>query len=176
MDVQVNSAGPETAALMALLHERCLGDEGERPWSASEFGDLLALPTSWAGVAMRGDAPVGIILCVFAGDEGELLFVGVDPDNRRLGVGEALVAAMMARASGDGSVRRVTLEVAMDNHVARRLYDRFGFREVGARTGYYQRRGGHRADALVMQVVFGSTNSDRANSDRTNPDPENSEC
>ena len=40
-----------------------------------------------------------------------------------------------------------TLEVRPSNLVARRLYERYGFREIGRRTGYYQDT---REDAVLM--------------------------
>ena len=41
------------------------------------------------------------------------------------------------------------LEVRASNHTASRLYERFGFNEIGRRPNYYPAVGG-REDALVM--------------------------
>jgi ribosomal-protein-alanine N-acetyltransferase len=52
------------------------------------------------------------------------------------------------RASGG---RVVYLEVRAGNVSARRLYKRFGFRELGVRRGYY----GPGQDAIVMELRLG---------------------
>ena len=49
-------------------------------------------------------------------------------------------------------VARVHLEVDEGNAPALRLYARNGFRQVGARTGYYLKADGSRATALTMSA------------------------
>jgi N-acetylglutamate synthase len=53
--------------------------------------------------------------------------VEVDPAHRRAGLGQAITAAACAEAVARG-VRRVFLQVAVDNAGARALYERCGFR------------------------------------------------
>jgi ribosomal-protein-alanine N-acetyltransferase len=59
------------------------------------------------------------------------------PETRGKGVGSALVEAaeQSARLRGCTSLR---LEVRDDNHVASRLYERLGYRRIGALPAYYQ--------------------------------------
>jgi len=47
------------------------------------------------------------------------------------------------------------LEVAADNDVARRLYARYGFRQVGRRPRYYYRSGAV-VDALILRCGVAS--------------------
>ncbi|MEX1147672.1 MAG: GNAT family N-acetyltransferase [Sphingomonadales bacterium] len=150
---EIRTVGVGAADLLADLHDLCLMPEAERPWSAAEFADLLRQPVVWAAVAHTDGDPAGFVIGRFAGGEGDLLFVGVVPDHRGRGVGETLVTAMAGEARARNAAR-VVLEVAADNHAAKRLYDRCGFNILGERSGYYTRRDGSAADALVMTLVF----------------------
>jgi ribosomal protein S18 acetylase RimI-like enzyme len=96
---------------------------------------LAAHPTSRAWLAFEGDAAVGV--CVgFIGystfNAQPLLNIhdlAVLPGQRGRGIGHALLAAAEADARGEGCCK-LTLEVLEDNAPARRLYERFGFRDV----------------------------------------------
>jgi len=59
------------------------------------------------------------------------------PESRGLGVGAALLQAAMATARRRGC-RVLRLEVRTDNAAAIRLYERAGFRRIGAYRRYYQ--------------------------------------
>ena len=72
--------------------------------------------------------------------------MGVSPTRRRRGLGGTLLARVLARAAA------VFLEVAEDNRAARALYRGAGLRLVGRRAGYYRRRGGPAATALVLRL------------------------
>jgi [ribosomal protein S18]-alanine N-acetyltransferase len=60
--------------------------------------------------------------------------------------GRRLLEALLAEAERR-KVRKVLLEVAVDNAPAQRLYAQYGFAGVGVRKGYYQPSN---TDALVM--------------------------
>jgi ribosomal protein S18 acetylase RimI-like enzyme len=83
-------------------------------------------------IARRDGAPVGIAVC-FVGYSTfaarpllNLHDLAVVPEARGLGVGQALLAAVEARARVRGC-GKVTLEVREDNARARRLYEHTGF-------------------------------------------------
>jgi len=86
--------------------------------------------------------------------EAELLTLAVAPQERRKGLGLALLAAFddSARAAGAESG---FLEVAAANVPARALYKAAGWREVGVRRGYYRLPDGGTDDALVLSRGFG---------------------
>ncbi len=157
MAIILENADVETADVLAALHRGCMDPDGERAWSAAEFADLLRLPTIWAAVALDGRdndrGPVGFILCSSAGDEGEVLFIGVLPHGRRCGTGHALLSAALGVARRHG-LRRVMLEVAADNVAASRLYSKFAFTPCGRRSGYYTRRNGPAIDAIIMRAAL----------------------
>ncbi len=81
-------------------------------------------------------------------DEAEILNLGVAEPVRRRGIARALVRSLLAEFSGRG-VRTVFLEVRESNRPARRLYESFGFREVGRRSRYYRQPV---EDAVVLRV------------------------
>ncbi|MEO8725642.1 MAG: GNAT family N-acetyltransferase, partial [Acidobacteriaceae bacterium] len=69
-------------------------------------------------------------------NEWELENVTVALSERRSGVGTALLGDLIARV-GDERTAGIFLEVRASNFAARRLYEKFSWREVGRRAGYY---------------------------------------
>ena len=80
-------------------------------------------------------------------DDAHLTTLGVAPEARRRHLGTRLLLALVERALDSGS-RHLTLEVRASNTNAQRLYERFGFAEVGKRHGYYRGE-----DAVVMWAI-----------------------
>ncbi len=68
-----------------------------------------------------------------ADKEREILNVAVHADFRRRGIATELLRNQMRRWPGTHF-----LEVRESNFSARRLYERLGFEETGARPGYYE--------------------------------------
>ena len=69
-------------------------------------------------------------------------------------MGTLLLRAALGQARERGA-RKFFLEVADDNHIARRLYRSQGLRPVGRRRAYYSRADGTFADALTMLCDLG---------------------
>jgi ribosomal-protein-alanine N-acetyltransferase len=101
-------------------------------------------------VAETDDGPVGYIVARRVLDEGEILNLGVALPVRRRGVGRALVRRVLTTFVAAG-VTAVFLEVRASNLPAQRLYEAFGFREVGRRRRYYQRPV---EDAVVLRAAI----------------------
>lgn len=91
--------------------------------------------------------PEGFALWRDLGEEAEILTIGVIPVARGLGLAAALLAAAIEGARQSGAAQ-MHLEVSDENAAARRLYEKAGFRRVGARKRYY-RDGG---DATMMAL------------------------
>jgi [ribosomal protein S18]-alanine N-acetyltransferase len=117
------------------------------PWSEPTFRGLLRRRDAELVVAAADDVVVGFAVFWAVVDQGELGNVAVSAAWRGQGLGERLVADVIRRAAERG-VRELFLEVRPSNAVARRLYDRFGFRHVGRRRNYYQ---DPVEDALVLR-------------------------
>ncbi len=125
-----------------------------QPWSRPFFEKELTTPFARPTVAVE-DGPVRAIIVGYTcswrvTDEVHLLNVAVHPERRGLGLGRALVEAVIEQAT-TGRARVVFLEVRAGNVVARRLYRRLGFHDLGIRRGYY----GPGQDAVVMELRLG---------------------
>ena len=93
-----------------------------------------------------GASPAGFAFWRRAGDEAEILSIGVARRMRRRGCARAMLEAIIMAARADG-VRTLYLEVDVANAAAAILYQSLGFQKIGRRKRYY-RNGG---DALVMR-------------------------
>ena len=79
-------------------------------------------------------------------DAGEILVIGVRPEDRRKGIGRSLVKAMLGWANlGEN----VFLEARESNTAARRLYISMGFMQIARRRNYYK---DPVEDAVIMMV------------------------
>jgi N-acetylglutamate synthase len=90
--------------------------------------DVLTSAQEQAFISIRAESGVlAIARLSLAGGWAGITAVEVDSARRRAGLGLAITAAACAEAVGRG-VRRVFLQVAVDNAGARALYERCGFR------------------------------------------------
>lgn len=114
----------------------------EEPWSrlsvAAELAQkhALVLLAERAGAGSAGRV-VGYAAFRLLPPEAELLRLATLPAQRRRGIALRLVEAGLDELASRG-MRRCLLEVRRTNRPARALYERAGFRPVGARRGYYQ--------------------------------------
>jgi ribosomal-protein-alanine N-acetyltransferase len=123
------------------------------PWSRHAFTyELTENRVARLWVA-RPEAPAGgpvigyVCLWVIA-DEVHVTNFAVRPDQRGRGTGRDLLGTVLELYRQQGSTR-AALEVRPSNHTARRLYEAFGFQQVGLRKGYYFDTG---EDALLMEA------------------------
>jgi ribosomal-protein-alanine N-acetyltransferase len=137
------------AAVAAALHAVSGLHE---PWDERAFAALLDMRGVAGCIIAADDAPAGLILWRTVIDEAEILTLCVAPSSRRRGMGGALLEAAFS-AMQEGGVRRLFLEVAMDNRPAIELYLGHGFREEARRAGYYKAKGAS-IDALVFRKDF----------------------
>jgi ribosomal-protein-alanine N-acetyltransferase len=80
-------------------------------------------------------------------DEGELANIAVRKDLRGCGIGSGILNRILEVAE-DSGVRSLYLEVRESNGLAREMYARRGFHEIGVRKGYYEVP---REDARVLK-------------------------
>ena len=105
--------------------------------------------THYYVVAEAGGYVVGYAgLFAPGGGQGDVQTIAVQADRQGQGIGSGLLSALLSEAATRGC-REVFLDVRAGNAVARRLYRRAGFTDVGVRRGYYQSSG---ADAIVMRL------------------------
>jgi ribosomal-protein-alanine N-acetyltransferase len=119
---------------------------GAERWTAGMFWSELAAADRWYLVAVSSEEVLGYAgLCVYP-DSAWVQNIAVRRSAQGTGLGSRLLDALLAEAARRGAPQ-IALEVAADNPVARRLYERRGFAVTGVRRGYYQPSG---TDALVM--------------------------
>lgn len=97
-----------------------------REWAAtSAESESQAMVLAW-----DGDDAVGIAGVFATEDVWQVISMWVDPRARGGGVGRALLDAVVAWARGQEH-RTIRLSVTDGNDGARRLYERYGFRDTG---------------------------------------------
>lgn len=120
------------------------------PWSEGIFRDCIKAGYSGWVVQERGGAVMAYAVMSMAVGEAHVLNLAVDPTLRRQGIARFLLAHLLqvARAA---HTTIVLLEVRRSNKAAIRLYQSFGFQQIGTRRGYYP---GHemREDAFVFAL------------------------
>ena len=120
---------------LAHLHQKCFPN---RPWSAEDFRDLK---NSGCEIIMSEN---GFIVYRIAVDEAEIITIGVNPEMRRNGIASAMIGIIEKNLKNQG-VKKIFLEVALNNEPAKKLYESMGFKVVGSRPKYYDG-----VDAILM--------------------------
>jgi ribosomal-protein-alanine N-acetyltransferase len=119
------------------------------PWTPGNFADSLkAAYQCWTW--RSGRELVGYFVVLVAAGEAHLLNLSVAAAHQRGGHGSTLLREAMRMARERGA-QHMFLEVRPSNDGAKALYERFGFRQVAVRPGYYPAHGG-REDALVLTL------------------------
>ena len=118
------------------------------PWSEETFNSLLKRSGVELWVAEWGDELAAYAILWKVLDEGELANIAVRSDLRGRGIGSGLRSRMLEVAE-DSGVRSLYLGVRESNGLAREMYARRGFHEIGVRKGYYE---GPREDARVLKT------------------------
>lgn len=118
-----------------------------RPWSMTLFlQEIARRKDRFYIVARAGGDVVGYGGVMTVGSEAHVTTIAVDPDYQRRKIGTKVFISLLD-ASIERGARAVSLEVRKSNFGAQRMYEKFGFRPVGIRKGYYIETG---EDAIVM--------------------------
>jgi len=117
------------------------------PWTRGMLLDEITnTETRRYTVALEGARIVGYLGVMFVLDELHVNTLGTLPGYEGRGIATALLDDAWRDAAQRG-IRRATLEVAVSNERAQRLYYRYAFQPVGIRKNYYERT---HEDALVL--------------------------
>jgi ribosomal-protein-alanine N-acetyltransferase len=120
------------------------------PWSLSMFVLELSKPSGICLTAVSDTRMLGYVICARYDEAYHVMNIAVDPGQRRRGVGKGLLDALLERGGRDANY---TLEVRVSNAPAIALYERYDFRAVGTRRGYYADNG---EDAIIMWRADGN--------------------
>ena len=120
---------------------------GEHHWSKESFFNELnnQLAKYYCAFNEQGEL-VGYCGCWQIMEEAHITNVAVSPHHRRQNVGEALLVAIIKSCYKE-MIKYLTLEVRVSNEPAIKLYEKYGFKSLGVRKGYYQ---DNNEDALIM--------------------------
>ena len=121
------------------------------PWTRGNFLDSLRAGYPAEVLRTPQDGVVGYFVAMFGVDEVHLLNLSVAPALQRRGHARYMLDALRSIARAQRA-SQLWLEVRISNLNARGLYERYGFRNVGLRRGYYPARGRAREDAVVMSL------------------------
>lgn len=149
MDYTIRDVQPGEIPQIEALEKACFSV----PWTADQLkGQLKDRQHEFIAAVSAGGAVLGYIGMMHVLDEGYISNVAVAPENRRQGIGDALILALLKICAALG-LSFVTLEVRAGNVPAIALYEKHGFERVGLRKNYYDHP---REDALLMTKTFES--------------------
>ena len=102
-----------------------------RPWSASEFDELLIKDSIFLISEKRS-----FLLGMLTRFEAEILTIAVDPINRRIGIAEKLLNEFETLCLNE-NVEKIILEVAKNNTEGISFYKKLNFKEIYTRKNYF---------------------------------------
>ena len=146
MTINIEPMTRQNVALVHNIERDCFAV----PWSFQSFEAELVNPLAIYIVAIVNGEIVGFAGMHHVADEGHITNIAVREENRRQGVGDALVLALLDIAAAK-NISGLVLEVRMGNTPAQRMYAKHGFTFAGIRKNYYVDT---KEDAIVMWKVF----------------------
>lgn len=126
------------------------------PWTRGNFIDSLAAGYLARVLRSADGEMLGYFIAMKGVDEMHLLNLTIAPAQQGKGHGRRLLDELRSLCRAQ-EAERLWLEVRQSNARARALYQRYGFRHIGVRRGYYPALHGQREDASVMSLEIGGT-------------------
>ena len=120
------------------------------PWTRGNFRDALA-SGYWAQCLRVQDELLGYVVAMEGVHETHLLNITVAPSQQGQGLARQMLDDLATWSVLQGA-QWLWLEVRVSNGRARRIYERYGFKEVGVRRNYYPLSAFKREDAVVMSL------------------------
>ena len=120
--------------------------EAPRSWLSRLAGRLGFGEDDSAAAGTEDFAIAGYVSVWYQGDEAHIVEIAVRETLRGNGIGELLLIGSLREAVAYGS-QVMTLEARVSNFIAQRLYEKYSFKSVGIRKGYYS---DNREDAVIM--------------------------
>ncbi len=133
---------------VAELEKLCFQD----PWSETSVVSELENELSHWLVCLVDECVAGYVGTQTVMGETDMMNIAVHPDYRRRHIAAGLLQRLLEDLQAMGS-HSLTLEVRASNESARRLYDSFGFSQVGLRRNYYHNP---KEDALILRKEWGA--------------------
>lgn len=128
---------------VVAMEKECFHD----PWSEKSIASELSNPLSLWLVAVENGTVAGYVGSQSVMGEADMMNIAVLPSQRRRGIAQGLVDALVAALAAK-EVHSLALEVRASNEPAKALYEKLGFSQVGRRPNYYRNP---REDALILR-------------------------
>ena len=141
--IQIVRMQKEHVSSVAQLEALCFS----APWSADSILRETENPLSLWLVALSQDEVVGYVGSQTVMGEADMMNIAVVPSQRRNGVAQKLVEALIAELRTLDAYQ-LTLEVRVSNAPAIALYKKLGFMQVGRRPNYYSKP---KEDAFILR-------------------------
>ncbi len=142
---QPEDADAEPEQVPAELPQAPAGTVDESLWGRMVKGVRGMVGRQPAADSLARDI-AGYVGLWFQGNETHITEIAVREELRGNGIGELLLIGSVRVALEHGSTV-LTLEARVSNFIAQRLYEKYGFKEVGIRKNYYS---DNREDAVIM--------------------------
>ena len=142
MDYVIRKAEAADVTAIAALEALCFSLPRDAGAIERAIGDFT--------VVLRGDALLGYGDFLTVLDEGYIGNIAVAPEERRRGIGAAILDALI-RQGREKELSFLTLEVRLGNKPAQELYLSRGFDVVGERKNVYERP---KENALIMTYYY----------------------
>jgi ribosomal-protein-alanine N-acetyltransferase len=123
------------------------------PWTRGNFIDSLAAGYFMETVLDPAGRVIAYDVAMKGVEEMHLLNITVAAPYWGLGHARVLLDRLVLHSRAAGA-QTLWLEVRVSNEHARRIYERYGFRAVGMRRGYYPAPQQTREDAIVMSLAI----------------------
>jgi len=121
-------------------------------WNSKTVISLLSNDSYNVKVIHEEKDIIGLILSSLIFSDCNLLYIGVDPNFQKKGLGSSLIKKLILDCESR-NIEKIFLEVRKSNLVAISLYERHGFNMVGCRKNYYP-NGAYREDALLYNYFL----------------------
>ena len=128
----IREAAAKDAHAIYEIGTKCFTDA----WHEETVAADLSKPHSAYLVAEKNGAVVGYACSWYVVDEAQLVNIGVSKKERRRGIADSLMKALLAEAKARGMVS-IYLEVRTSNVAAQALYRKYGFTVKALRKGVY---------------------------------------
>lgn len=122
------------------------------PWSKKALAEELCNPLSVFFVAKKQNCVCGYVGMHNVSGQGYITNIAVSTSHRKQGVAKKLIEKLLAYGK-QNNMEFITLEVRESNIVATTLYQKYSFKQVGKRRGFYSNP---KEDGLIMTL---NTNS-----------------
>jgi ribosomal-protein-alanine N-acetyltransferase len=135
----------EDAAGVEIVEKASFG----MPWSRQSFWEAAVNKDAYYLLALDENEIVGYAGTWLVADEAHIMNVAIAPMHRTMGLGRKMMVELI-RIVKEKGITAMTLEVRPSNTVARKLYEKMGFKSVGLRKGYYE---DNKEDAMIMWLT-----------------------